>query len=182
MDRKTQRVWLIDEVRGMAILLMVIYHLFFDLVVLYNVDIPIFFSPVLSVIRDFFAGLFIFISGAACRFSSNNLKRGVICFSLGMVVTYVTAVVMPNTPDLFGILHLLGVCMILFSFLEKVFDKLPSWTAVILCVLLFCLTWNIPHGFFGIPGIFQIPNLSLFKESGLFFPFGVTGTGFESSA
>ena len=62
-----KRVGMIDEIRGIAILLMVVYHTFFDLVVLFGLDLPIFFSPAMNVIRDLFAGLFIFISGTACR-------------------------------------------------------------------------------------------------------------------
>ena len=87
MEQENKRVWLLDEVRGLSILLMVIYHFFYDIVVLYGVNIPLFYSPGLNMLRDFFAGVFIFISGTACRFSRNNLKRGVQCFGLGMVMT-----------------------------------------------------------------------------------------------
>ena len=180
MGELKERVWLIDEIRGIAILLMVIYHLFFDLVMLFHIDIPAFTSPAMDVIRDFFAGLFIFISGTACRFSSNNLKRGVQCFALGMLMTFVTAIALPKEPILFGILHLLGVCMILFAFIGKWFDRLTLWGGIALCVVLFCLTCGMQNGFFGVPGLFEIPHLSVLTDSGLFFPFGIPGSGFIS--
>lgn len=181
MEESKQRVWLIDEVRGLAILLMVIYHFFFDIVVLYGVDIPAFYSPVMNLIRDLFAGLFIFISGTACRFSRNNLKRGVQCFAFGMIMTYVTAIVMPSETILFGILHLLGVCMLIFAFAEPVLDKIPLWLGIGLCVLLFAVTCGMKSGYFGIAGLFEIPHPEILKESGLFFPFGIIGKGFASS-
>lgn len=181
MEQPKQRVWLIDEVRGIAILLMVIYHFFYDIVVLYGVDIPAFYSPAMNIIRDIFAGLFIFISGTACRFSRSNLKRGVQCFAFGMVMTYVTAAVMPDMPILFGILHLLGVCMILFAFIERFLDKIPLWVGISACVFLFGLTCGMKDGFLGLPGVFELPHLQIFRESGLFFPFGITGDGFVSS-
>lgn len=176
-NKTTQRVWLIDEVRGLAILLMVVYHFFFDMVVLYNVNIPAFYSPALSVIRDIFAGLFIFISGTACRFSHNNLKRGVQCFFFGMIMTYVMAIVMPDTPLLFGILHLLGVCMIFFALTEKFLNKVPLWAGILVCAVLFVLTYGMKQGYFGIQGLFEIPHPEFLVKSGLFFPFGIVAKG-----
>ncbi len=181
METQKERVWLIDEIRGLAILLMVVYHFFYDIVVLYGVNIPAFYSPALNLVRDLFAGLFIFISGAACRFSRNNLKRGVQCLALGMVMTYVTAAVMPHEPILFGILHLLGVCMLFFSFTERLWDKLPLWAGIAGCALFLVLTWRMKDGYFGIAGLFELPHPEILRESGLFFPFGIIGKGFVSS-
>ena len=176
-----KRVGMIDEVRGLAILLMVIYHTFFDLVVLFGLDLPIFFSPAMNVIRDFFAGLFIFISGTACRFSRSNLKRGVLCFGFGMLMTYATALVMPEELILFGILHLLGVCMILSSFVLPVLDKANLWIGMIVCFLLFWLTVDITRGYVGLPGgigwSFSVGGLG----DGLLFPFGLPAADFSSS-
>lgn len=181
MEQKKERVWLIDEVRGLAILLMVVYHFFYDIVVLYGVNIPAFYSPALDMIRDFFAGLFIFISGAACRFSRSNLKRGVQCFAFGMVMTYVTAIALPKDPILFGVLHLLGVCMVLFSFLAPLLDKIPVWAGIAGCALLCLVTWGMKDGYFGIAGLFTAPYPDVLTASGLFFPFGIPGEGFASA-
>lgn len=181
MEQPKQRVWLIDEIRGLAILLMVVYHFFFDIVVLYGVDIPAFYSPAMNIIRDLFAGLFIFISGTACRFSRSNLKRGVQCFAFGMIMTYVTAIVMPSETILFGILHLLGVCMLLFAFTERFLDKVPLWAGIGACILLFAVTCGMKNGYFGIAGLFELPHPEALLESGLFFPFGIIGKGFASA-
>lgn len=117
------RVHLIDELRGLAIFLMVVYHTFFDLVILFGVDIPAFYSSFVQALVFFFAGLFIFISGASCQFSRNNLKRGAICFGFGLVMTIGTAVFAPGELILFGILHLLGLCMMLFPLLSPLLKK-----------------------------------------------------------
>ena len=176
-----KRVGMIDEIRGIAILLMVVYHTFFDLVVLFGLDLPIFFSPAMNVIRDMFAGLFIFISGTACRLSRSNLKRGVLCFSFGMIMTYATALVMPEEQILFGILHLLGVCMVLCSFILPLLDKVNLWIGILVCALLFWLTVDITRGYIGLPGglgwSFTVGGLG----NGLLFPFGLPGAGFASS-
>lgn len=81
----SSRVGILDELRGFAIICMVVYHAMYDLKYLFGLDIPIFFDGWFDVIRDIFAGLFIFISGTVCRYSSNNIKRGAQCFFHGMI-------------------------------------------------------------------------------------------------
>ena len=176
-----ERVWLIDEIRGLAILLMIVYHAFFDIVVVYGVNIPAFYSPELGVIRDFFAGVFVFISGTACRFSRNNLKRGVQCFFFGMILTFVTAIAEPDYAILFGILHFLGIAMILFSFTERFLDKVKPWVGMLICAVLTALTANVMFGSFGIPGLLSLPVPDVLTQSGQFFPFGFVNATFASS-
>ena len=89
----SSRVGILDELRGFAIICMVVYHAMYDLKYLFGLDIPIFFDGWFDVIRDIFAGLFIFISGTVCRYSSNNIKRGAQCFFIGMIMTFVLSLI-----------------------------------------------------------------------------------------
>ena len=129
------RVGLLDEVRGFAIICMVVYHAMYDLRFVFGLDVPIFFEDWFDVIRDVFAGMFIFISGTVCRYSRNNLKRGAQCFFIGMVMTFVMPFFTGGT-IYFGILHFLGVSMMLFGLGEKLFDILPAWVGIIVCTAL----------------------------------------------
>ena len=160
----SSRVGILDELRGFAIICMVVYHAMYDLKYLFGLDIPIFFDGWFDVIRDIFAGLFIFISGTVCRYSSNNIKRGAQCFFIGMIMTFVMPFFTSGTV-MFGILHFLGVSMMLFGLGQKLFDLLPSWVGIGVCVLLFILTMNvrltyangmISPGYIGIPNLFAI--------------------------
>lgn len=160
-----ERVGTIDELRGISILLMVVYHFFYDLVCFYGVFIPLFSSPALDFLRDLFAGLFIFLSGISCRFSRNNLRRGVLCFACGMLLTLVTSIFLPDEIIWFGILHLLGLSMIFFSFLRPLLDLFSSpLPGLILFSFLFLLSYRVPHGYLlGIelsPSLYQIDLLS----------------------
>lgn len=166
-----QRVVLLDEIRGFAIICMVIYHTMFQLKFSFGVNVPIFFEDWFGIIRDVFAGTFIFISGVMCRYSRNNLKRGAQCFFLGMLITFVVPFF--GSHITFGILHFLGIAMMLYGLVGEALEHLPSTAGIIIAVLLFVLTMNIPRdyfvyngsvfyegGFIGIKGLFQwnIPN------------------------
>lgn len=173
------RVIFLDEIRGFAILCMVVYHTMYQLKYSYGVDVPIFFEGWFDIIRDIFAGTFIFISGAMCRFSKNNLKRGVQCFFLGMVITFVT----PFFSDVvieFGILHLLGISMMVYGLFGGAFEKLPAFVGIILSALLAVLTWNIMIGYVGIPEVLEINIPQKAYDVGVLFPFGLCSLGFES--
>lgn len=177
MERK--RIGFFDEVRGFAIICMVVYHVLFDLKYFHGVNVPIFFDGWFDIIRDIFAGTFIFISGCVCRFSRNNLKRGVQCFFLGMLVTFVSAFVSPEAPIYFGILHMLGISMMLFGLLEKFLDAVPIFPAMTVFLILFALCFNIPRGYIG----FDMFSIELPREiynAKLLFPLGFQEKAFYS--
>lgn len=158
MEKKdlSNRVALIDEARGLAILLMVVYHTFYDLVVLFGLDIPAFYSGVVEILVALFGGLFIFISGTASHYSRNNLKRGAVCFALGMGLTAVTALFLPAETIRFGILHFLGIAMMLFPLLEPVVKKIPPVVGMISCLLLAIVLYHLPNGYIGFDGFLRI--------------------------
>lgn len=170
------RVWFIDEVRGMAIILMVVYHLCFDLVYIFNVKIEIFDSAIINFMRDVFAGLFIFISGISCRFSSSNLKRGIICFLFGIGVTLVTFFFMRQETIYFGALHMLGISMILYNCFEKLLNKIkfPIF-GIVIAGLLFYFTKEISRGKIAIWTFYIDDSLRKWL-----FPFGIVSSDFHS--
>lgn len=179
MDNKN-RVGLLDEVRGFAIICMVVYHTMVDLKML-GVDVPIFFEDWFYVIQRIFAGAFIFISGIVCNYSRNNIKRGAECFFIGMIFTFVTAYVTPSAPDLFGILHCLGICMMLYGIAQGIFERIPSIIGFPVCVMLFMLTFNFQKGYTGIEDLFKTKVPDLLYSTSCLFPLGFPGKGFVSS-
>lgn len=174
------RVHLIDEVRGFAILCMVVYHTFYDLVVIFGMDIPLFYTDFIYTLVILFAGLFIFISGAACLFSRNNLKRGFFCFLLGMAMTAFTYFFMRDSLDVFGILHMLGINMMLFSLLAPIVKKIPPVWGIIGCLLLWLFTYNLSNGYLGFEGIFSIDMPPALYRTSFLFPIGLPNSGFFS--
>ncbi len=174
------RVCLLDEIRGFAIICMVVYHAFYNLVFMFGFDIPVFTSTGMNIVRDIFAAAFIFISGSVCHYSKSNLKRGVLCFACGMLLTVVTYFVIPSQIIKFGILHLLGICMILYPAVQKLLKKLPDFAGLLIFIAAFFVTYNLPRGYLGFkPYLAVALPRSLYNAN--LFPLGFMSETFFSS-
>ena len=148
---------------------------------IFSVDIPAFSSNWMNFIRDLFAFGFIFISGASSRFSHSNLKRGIICFGIGMGMTVVTWLFLPDQLIAFGILHCLGICMMLYPLCSRLLDRLPAFLGVSVLLLLFLLTKGIPEHAVGWPGLLSWPMPEAPYRPGWLFPIGFPSNEFYSS-
>ncbi len=130
------RIWELDALRGLFILCVVLVHTIFDLQLFGFVgeDTPVLFN----IIRDYGGILFLLISGICVTLGSHSFRRGAIVFLCGMVITGVTYALYyidPANESLlihFGVLHLLGLCMILYP----LYKRLPVWAIAVLGVLL----------------------------------------------
>lgn len=181
MPHHLNRIPILDELRGLSILLMVLYHGLYDLVVFAGIDFPLFHSSLLRFLVPFFAGVFILISGICCRFSRSNLRRGALCLLLGAALTCFTLLFLPEQKILFGILHLLGCCMLLAGAIHPLWESSPPRWALPFAAL-FLLTFSLPsQGKVGLPGL----SLSVFSTEQLLLPWmfflGLPGKGLSSS-
>ena len=156
MSDKTQklsnRIDIIDALRGLAILLMVIHHALYDAVYYLGAPAWFFANPVFTPLSRFFEVVFILLSGASCRFSHSNLKRGVIFLAGAVAISAVTYFI--GNPIRFGILHFLGVAAVGFGLYQKLREhiKTPTLTrrqsdtvralAILTCAAAFALLWN----------------------------------------
>lgn len=179
INKNTKRVGILDELRGFAILCMVFYHLMYDLNFIYDIDIPIMFDGWFNYVRDIFAGLFIFISGISCRYSRNNMKRGIQCFFIGMAITFIFAV-MGQMPINFGILHCLGICMMIYGVWEKYINKIPTKVGILSCIIIFLSTYGIKSGYLGLGQGMGIRLPRNLYDAQLLFPLGFKDGSYEA--
>ncbi|MDS1029790.1 heparan-alpha-glucosaminide N-acetyltransferase [Bacillota bacterium LX-D] len=129
---KKQRIWEIDFFRGVAIVLMVIFHLIYDLKEFYHYPLN-YEEGFFYYIGKAAASLFIFLCGVSSSLSHNNFHRGLKLLLLGFLITIVTAIFVPGSNIIFGILHFLGLSVLLYPF----FYPLPP--AVIVLIGFFCI-------------------------------------------
>lgn len=182
VNAKREHIGAIDELRGLAIFLMVISHTVYDLIFMFGFDIPLFFSPFIEALQLIFAMVFIVISGFSCRLSRSNTRRGVRCLMFALLISYVTMLVLPDAQILFGILHLLGIGMLLVGASKNVLDRVPAVLGFIICIVLFVVTYGVEYGCLGIPGIFSFPLPSqLYGAFPLSFIVGLPELSFYSA-
>lgn len=161
MERNlSQRFWEIDFLRGIAIIMMVLYHLLYNLHYFahYNVNVYsgfwLYFARATATTFIFLVGVSLTVSfSKATKISLDEKKlflkyliRGLKIFSWGLIITLVTWVFLREGWVVFGILHLIGISIILaYPFL-----RFPSWNLLIGLLLIFSglylkgLTFNFP--------------------------------------
>lgn len=153
---KTPRYYMLDIIRGVCIILVVLYHLLYDLSEVFGGDYAFFRSKGMDTFRDAFVGTLILLSGISCNLSRSNIKRGIKTFLCGMLVSVVMMIAMPSSKVVFGILHFLGVGMIIYGLMGKALQKLPVEVGFFGFLLLHMLTLGVYDGYFGWPGLFII--------------------------
>ena len=150
------RIQAIDALRGLCVVLMCCHHFLYDLAAFLGAPWWIFTNPVLDVLHYFFAGCFILLSGVSSRFSRSNLRRGGILLLIALALTAVTWLGdflgekllggAPGVLILCGVLHMLAVCMLFYGLTHKLWDRLPDWVMILLCVLGTALTARLANG------------------------------------
>lgn len=132
------RIWELDAIRGFCILCVIIIHFVFDL--RYFAGLKIQLPTIYLFIQNNGAVLFILISGICATLGSRSFRRGCIVFICGLCISAVTyGMITLKMADSdaaihFGILHLLGVCMILYPLAKRISTPVLSLFGLCLTV------------------------------------------------
>ena len=121
--KEKTRLHLLDTLRGFLLVNMIAYHGMWNLVYLFGVSMPWYRGSLGYLWQQFICWSFILLSGFCWAMSRNHLKRGVLVFGGGALVSLVTCILMPETRILFGVLTCIGSCMLLIIPLEKLLNK-----------------------------------------------------------
>lgn len=160
MNIEKKRYTLIDILRSFAMIAMIFYHAVWDLVYIFDVDVPWFSSQSAAILQMSIRLSFIILSGFCWSMSRNNLKRGCIVYIASWIITIVTMLFMPNQYILFGVLSLIGSAMLFTLPLDSLFKKINPYIGILACSVLFILFKQIMNGYIGIGNIelLQIPS------------------------
>ena len=107
------RYALLDELRGLDLVSMMLYHACWDLVFLFDVNMRWYAGTPGRLWQQTICWVFILLSGFCAPFGRYMLRRGTVVFGAGAVVTLATLVFMPEGRVIFGVLTFLGAAMLL---------------------------------------------------------------------
>jgi uncharacterized membrane protein len=162
-----RRIWELDAFRGICIIGVMIVHFVYDLVDLYKI-IDWKYPEWFWFVKQWGGVLFLLLSGTCITLGKHPIRRGLIVFGAGLIISIVTWAMYAwfnfskGIMIYFGVLHCLGVCMLLWP----IFRKLPWW---ILLPVGIGLVWL---------GLYC---KGLTVENPYLFPIGLTTKSFASS-
>ena len=164
--KKTDRIWELDALRGLCILCVILIHLIFDLIYFIGLDLHL---PAWYVFIQQYGGvIFVVLSGCCATLGSRSFHRGCIVFACGMLISLVTfgmyrlGMASRDVIVWFGVLHLLGICMMLYPAYKKLPTQALAAMGVVLVVTGYLISGTVVKAKF-------------------LFPFGFVYEGFASS-
>ena len=152
-EKLSKRITELDVLRGIAVVLMVFDHFMYDIFgvmpgIVGGYTAGGFWAnlctlasqwwnwPVRKYVRQLVLFIFLALTGISCSFSRSNLKRGVKLMIFSLLLTGATVAVdliggMGGYMTIvFGILHLIALCLLIISLIEKLTDSKWVYLAV----------------------------------------------------
>ncbi|MCR5576442.1 MAG: DUF1624 domain-containing protein [Oscillospiraceae bacterium] len=145
-----RRYHLVDALRGLALVNMVAMHALYDVNVVFGGQWRWALRPGVHVWQQYICWSFILIAGFSFAWGGRkNLRRGLVLNLLGLAITVVTLVFLPEEAIWFGILTFMGCAILLTLALEKGLNRLPAGAGFALCAVLFWFFFRVNAGFLG---------------------------------
>lgn len=160
MERTHTRLHALDALRGACLISMTAYHGLWNLVYLFGVDLPWYRGTPGYIWQQSICWTFIILSGFCWQMGRKHLKRGLLVFGGGILVSLVTHLLMPASRITFGILTCTGSCVLLMILLDRLLKKVPAGWGMAVSFLLFALLRNCGSRELGFEGIViaQLPD------------------------
>ena len=104
---------------------------------IFKLNIRWIYSPLADFIRDFGAGTFIFLAGISSRLSHNNYIRALKTLICALILSIVTYFYMPDEFIFMGVLHFMGVMMLMYALFGRFLEKINPKALFIVNIILF---------------------------------------------
>lgn len=165
-----QRLWEIDALRGIAIILMILFHIVFNLDYFFGIDCMSYEKGFWYYEGRIAAILFIVLAGVVSSLINQkgelkstlrkNSYRGLRLIALGLLITLITFIFARENTIWFGILHFLGL-----SILISIPICSYRWANILLALILFAA---------------YLPMQNLYTDNYFGLIFGVAPASFSS--
>ncbi|WP_295583523.1 heparan-alpha-glucosaminide N-acetyltransferase domain-containing protein [uncultured Oscillibacter sp.] len=151
-SQRGNRLHGLDTLRGATLVSMIAYHACWDLVWIFGVNLPWYRTAGAYVWQQSICWTFILLSGYCWSLGRHRLKRGLLAFGGGALVSAVTALFLPENAVRFGVLTLLGSAGLLLIPLEPLLRRLPARAGLAGSFTLFLLLRDVNEGYLGFEG------------------------------
>lgn len=151
--QKKNRYIILDDVRGLILVSMVIYHAVWNMVNLFGARWHWYHSAWAYLWQQSICWGFILLSGFCWPFGKQKWKRGLVVSASGLLVSAVTVLFMPENAIWFGVLTCLGSCMLLMPLLHSRLRACSPQAGSLVSFGLFVLFRNINAGTLGFEGL-----------------------------
>ena len=146
------RYALLDELRGLDLVSMMLYHACWDMMFLFGIWMDWYIGWPGRLWQQSICWVFILLSGFCVPLGHRTLKRGAEVFAAGALVTAVTLVFMPGGRVIFGVLTFLGTAMLLTGVLEPLLKKVMPAVGLAVSAVLFAACYPVGLGWVGLGG------------------------------
>lgn len=143
------RYEILDTIRGVTVISMILYHLAWDFVYLYGMEWDWYQGAAAYIWQQSICWTFILLSGFCFPMGKRRWQRGLTVFCAGALVMLVTAVSVPDSRVIFGVLTLLGSSMLLMTAADRAAVKIRADIGLTVSMLLFLTFRDINDGYIG---------------------------------
>jgi uncharacterized membrane protein len=151
INKPSNRIWEIDFFRGLAIILMILFHLVVDLKDFYSYPLE-YLAGFWYIEGKFSAILFIILCGISSTLSNNSTHHGIVICMWSIALTTVTYLYNPDFYIHFGILHFLGISLLSASQARQ----LPTIRALLLSFISILVGLVFDERFISSPYLFPL--------------------------
>ena len=180
-----QRLRFPDALRGLNLLSMITYHGLYNVNYIYGHPMEWYRTSPGYIWQQSICWTFIFLSGFCLELGRPDLrhqiKRGLLLTACGLVITLVTALVMPSSLVVMGVLSFFGLAVLITALLKPILVRIPPAAGLIGSLLLFFLTREINAGYLGFEDLrlFRLPDFMY--QGKLMMVLGFPYNGFYST-
>lgn len=136
-----KRLAYIDELRGIAVIIMVLFHFIYQENLLTGAMENLLSNFYINFLKTIAQIIFIALAGVCCNYSRDNIKRGVIYIYIGLLIDLFTYIIIPEEMITFGIFSFMGLSVLIYEVFKKKINSMSINRGILLFIIVFIITY-----------------------------------------
>lgn len=136
-----KRIGYIDEFRGIAVIIMVLFHFIYQENLLTGDMGDLLSDFYINLLKTVAQIIFIALAGVCCNYSRNNIKRGLVYIYIGLFIDLFTYLVIPEEIIIFGIFSFMGLSVLIYELFKKELNNMSINRGIVLFIFTFIIIY-----------------------------------------